>query len=59
MVNGMLVKLKKIDKDKYTVLYIQYGNTAVLPPTSIKKAPVEVPKTATAPAAKPATGGKK
>lgn len=49
-------QIKKIDKDKYTVLYIQYGNTAVLPLTSMKKAPVEPAKTT---AAKPATGGKK
>jgi len=49
-------QIKKIDKDKYTVLYIQYGNTAVLPLTSMKKAPVEPAKGT---AAKPATGGKK
>jgi len=41
-------QIKKVDKDKYTVLYIQYGNTAVLPIASIKKAPVA------AAAAKPA-----
>jgi ATPase subunit of ABC transporter with duplicated ATPase domains len=49
-------QVKKIDKDKYTVLYIQYGNTAVLPIASLKKAPVDAAKTT---AAKPATGGKK
>jgi len=49
-------QIKKIDKDKYTVLYIQYGNTAVLPLTSMKKAPVDAKGTT---AAKPATGGKK
>jgi len=46
-------QVKKVDKDKYTVLYIQYGNTAVLPIASIKKAPVEAAKPAAA-AAKPA-----
>jgi ABC-type Mn2+/Zn2+ transport system ATPase subunit len=45
-------QIKKIDKDKYTVLYIQYGNTAVLPIASLKKAPVDDKKAA--PAAKAA-----
>jgi len=44
-------QVKKIEKDKFTVLYIQYGNTAVLPAASMKKAPVE---TKAAAAAKPA-----
>jgi len=46
-------QIKKIEKDKYSVLYIQYGNTAVLPIASMKKAPV-VADTKAAAAAKPA-----
>jgi len=49
-------QIKKIEKDKYSVLYIQYGNTAVLPIASIKKAPVvaDTKDTKAAAAAKPA-----
>jgi len=43
-------QIKKVEgKDKYSVLYVQYGNTAILPVASLKKAPVAV---AGAPAAK-------
>jgi len=44
-----VAQIKKIEKDKYSVLYTQYGNAATLPITSLKKAPV---KAAAAPAAK-------
>ena len=56
-------QVKKVDKEKYTVLYTEYGNTAVVPASSLKK---EAPKAApaagaaaakAAPAAK--AGGKK
>jgi len=33
-------QVKKVEKDKYSVLYTQYGNTATVPASSLKKAPV-------------------
>lgn len=45
--------IKKVEKDKYTVTYTQYGNTTTVPVTGIRKAPA-AGAAAAAPAAKPA-----
>jgi len=44
-----VAEVKKIEKDKFTVVYTAYGNTASLPAASVKKAPPPAAKAAPAP----------
>lgn len=43
-----VAEIKKIEKDKFTVVYTAYGNTASLPAASVKKAPPPAAKAAPA-----------